>query len=79
MSWSKGAVQHLDHVRYQIEANEPIETVESELEKISTEIDTWIDTARGVDILCEQSGTDIKGKSARSTLQELADKANALQ
>lgn len=79
LSWSKGALQQLDHVRYHLEANQPIEVVETELQKVTSEIATWTDTARGVDILCEQSRTEIQGKSARSVLKELADKAELLQ
>lgn len=47
--------------------------------KLQGELEEWVNTARGTDLLCEQSGTQLTGQSARSTVHELTGKLETLR
>lgn len=66
-------------MKYRLESSHPLEEVERELEKLAGEVEMWGDTARGVDLLLEQSGTQLGGTSARSTVHEIANKLQSLR
>lgn len=78
-NWSQGALEHLEHIKYQLESNQPLETVEGEVEKLSAEVETWENTARGVDLLCQQSATEVTGQSARSIVHQVSSKVEQLR
>lgn len=79
LNWTNGASQQLDHVKHQLDLNEPLEPAEAELQKIVNEIQSWTEMSRAIDLLCDQSNVCIDGKSARSIVEELSGKADALR
>lgn len=78
-SWSRGCTAQLEHLRYQLESSQPLEQLETEVAKLQGELEEWGNTARGTDVLCEQSGTQLTGQSARSTVHELTGKLETLR
>lgn len=78
-SWSRGCTAQLEHLRYQLESSQPLDQLETEVGKLQGELEEWGNTARGTDLLCEQSGTQLTGQSARSTVHELTGKLETLR
>lgn len=78
-SWSRGCTAQLEHLRYQLESSQPLDQLETEVGKLQGELEEWGNTARGTDLLCEQSGTQLTGQSARSTVLELTGKLETLR
>ncbi|XP_075225316.1 muscle-specific protein 300 kDa isoform X2 [Lycorma delicatula] len=79
LNWNNGVSQQLDHVKHQLDLNEPLEPAETEFLKIVNEIKSWTEMSRAIDLLCDQSNVCIDGKSARSIVEELSGKADALR
>ncbi|XP_039285327.1 nesprin-1-like [Nilaparvata lugens] len=79
LSWGQGAAQQLDHVKRQLELSEPLDQAEAELRRVEAELHSWSEVAPALDLLCQQSNTEVGGRSAKAIVEQLRDKADALR